>query len=57
MKDNGNILKSFYGAVVKRDLTAAQKYLNDYLLFIGLFETYHSADEYLKALSGLLSSV
>ncbi len=55
MKDTGNILKRFYDAVVKRDLTTARKYLKDDLLFVGLFETYHSADDYITALSGLLS--
>lgn len=50
----GEILKKFYDAVVKRDLAAARTYLADDLVFIGLFETYRSADEYLKALTGLL---
>jgi quinol monooxygenase YgiN/ketosteroid isomerase-like protein len=47
-------LEQFYGAVVKRDLTAARTYLADNLVFVGLFETYRGADEYLKALAGLL---
>ena len=55
MKDTGDTLKRFYDAVVKKDLTTARKYLNDDFLFIGLFETYRSADEYMAALSGLLS--
>ena len=55
MESTGDILKRFYDAVGKRDLTTARGYLNDDFLFIGLFETYRSADEYLTALSGLLS--
>lgn len=55
MEDTGNILKRFYDAVVKRDLTTARGYLNDDFLFVGLFETYHGADEYMAALTGLLS--
>ena len=47
-------LKKFYEAVVRRDLTQARTYLADDLVFAGLFETYRSADEYLKALTGLL---
>jgi ketosteroid isomerase-like protein len=55
MEDVGNVLKRFYDAVVQRDLVAARGYLHDDFLFIGLFETYRSADEYLAALTGLLS--
>jgi hypothetical protein len=51
----GAILKDFYAALVKRDLASARRYLNDDLVFVGLFETYRSADEYLAALTGLLS--
>ena len=55
MENTGDILKRFYDAVVKRDLMTARRYLNDDLLFIGLFKTYRSADEYIAALTGLLS--
>ena len=48
------ILGQFYAAVVQRDLATARRYLHDDLLFIGLFETYHGADEYIAALTGLL---
>jgi quinol monooxygenase YgiN len=51
---SGETLKSFYDAVVERDLNKARTYLAEDLVFMGLFETYHSADEYLKALTGLL---
>jgi len=54
MSNAGEILKQFYAAVVQRDLAAARLYLADDLTFVGLFETYPSADEYLKALSGLM---
>ena len=55
MEDTGGILKRFYDAVVKRDLVTARKYLADDLLFVGLFETYRGPDEYIVALTGLLS--
>jgi quinol monooxygenase YgiN/ketosteroid isomerase-like protein len=48
------ILRRFYEAVVKRDLAAARGFLADDLEFVGLFQTYHSAEEYLEALTGLL---
>ena len=48
------VLKNFYDAVKRRDLTTARKYLADDLRFVGLFETYPNADAYLKALTGLL---
>jgi hypothetical protein len=54
MPNVGETLKQFYAAVVRRDFTAARQYLADDLTFIGLFETYLSADEYMKALSGLM---
>ena len=47
-----NVIKII--AVIKRDLAAAQKYLDKDLLFVGIFQTYRSADEYLAALTGLL---
>lgn len=48
-------LEGFYEAVHRRDLTAARVFLDPKLTFFGLFETYHNADEYLTALTGLLS--
>jgi hypothetical protein len=50
----GEVLKKFYDAVAKRDLAAARTYLADDLAFVGLVQTYRSADQYLKALAGLL---
>ena len=52
--DAGTVLKNFYDAVKRRDLTTARKCLADDLRFVGLFETYPNADAYLKALTGLL---
>jgi ketosteroid isomerase-like protein len=54
MSNAGEILKQFYAAVVQRDFATARQYLADNLTFVGLFETYPSADAYLKALSGLM---
>ena len=55
MPNAGAVLKKFYAAVIKKDITEARKYLNDDLVFVGLFETYPNAESYLKALTGLLS--
>ena len=55
MPNAGEILKKFYAAVAKKDIAAARAYLNDDLVFVGLFETYPNAEAYLKALTGLLS--
>jgi ketosteroid isomerase-like protein len=54
MTSSGDVLKRFYAAVVRRDLAAARQCLHDDLVFIGLFETYRNADQYLAALAGLL---
>lgn len=54
MPNAGEILKKFYAAVAKKDIATARAYLDDDLLFLGLFETYHNAEEYLAALTGLL---
>jgi hypothetical protein len=50
----GEILKKFYDAAVKKDLAVARTYLANDRVFVGLFQTYRSLDEYLKALTGLL---
>ena len=54
MPNAGETLKKFYAAVITRDLAEARRYLNEDLLFLGLFETYRNAEEYLSALSKLL---
>jgi ketosteroid isomerase-like protein len=50
----GDVLRKFYAAVVKKDLGAARACLADDMVFEGLFETYRSADEYMKTFAGLL---
>ena len=55
MSESGKILKQFYDAAISRDLVSARKYLADDLEFVGLFETYRSADQYMAAFTGLLS--
>ena len=54
MPNAGDALRKFYAAVEKKDITAARPYLDDELLFLGLFETYHNAEEYIAALTKLL---
>lgn len=57
MPKAGEIIEKFYAAVIKRDIAAARSFLSDDLLFLGLFETYHNAEEYIAALTGLLQIV
>ena len=54
MDNAGDVLRKFYAAVAKRDLTAARGCLADNMVFEGLFETYSSADQYMKTFAGLL---
>ena len=54
MENAGEVLRKFYASVVKRDLTVARAWLADDMVFEGLFDTYRSADEYMKTLAGLL---
>src|SRR5258706_1887665 len=51
---SGDVLRGFYEAVVRRDFTTARRFLGDDLVFVGLFETYPSADAYLSALRMLM---
>jgi hypothetical protein len=55
MLSAGEVVRTFYDAVQKKDLATARAYLSDELVFLGLFETYHGPDQYLAALTGLLS--
>ena len=55
MANAGDILGRFYTAVQRKDIPAARRYLSDDLLFVGLFETYRNAEEYIAALTQLLS--
>ena len=57
MPNAGEVLKKFYAAVIKKDIVTARSYLDDDLLFLGLFETYHNAEEYIAALTKLLQVV
>jgi hypothetical protein len=45
---------NFYGAAIARDLAEARTYLHDDLVFVGLFETYRCAEDYIAAFTGLL---
>ena len=54
MERAGDVLRSFYRAVVRRDFAEARTYLSDDLVFVGLFETYPNADAYLQTLTGLM---
>lgn len=54
MENAGEVLQKFYAALVKKDLTVARAWLADDMVFEGLFDTYRSADEYMKTLAGLL---
>ena len=56
MSNSGEVLRKFYSAVARKDIAAAS-FLNDDLLFLGLFETYHNAEEYIAALTKLLQVV
>jgi hypothetical protein len=54
MATAGEILKLFYDAAIAGDLAKARTYLADDLVFVGLFETYRSADDYIATFTGLL---
>lgn len=54
MTTAGEFVKRFYNAAVARDFTRARTCLADDLVFVGLFETYRSADEYIATFTGLL---
>lgn len=54
MPDSGNLLGQFYEAVIRRDMAKARGFLDDRLVFIGLFETYPDADKYIATLTGLM---
>jgi ketosteroid isomerase-like protein len=54
MGNAGDVLRSFYAAVTKKDLATARACLADDMVFEGLFETYRGADQYMKTFAGLL---
>ena len=53
----GSILKQFYDAVQHRDMAKARTYLDDNMIFVGLFETYPNADAYIATFTQLMSIV
>ena len=54
MATSGEVVRSFYRAVIARDFAAARKHLSDDLVFEGLFETYPNPESYLQTLAGLM---
>src|SRR5262249_7154513 len=57
MEHAGQVLRQFYDAVQKRDMAKARTFLDDNMVFVGLFETYPNADAYIKTFTGLMSIV
>lgn len=57
MQSARETLEAFYAEVKRKDIAAARTYLDPNLTFVGLFETYRNADQYLAALTGLLQIV
>ena len=51
------VLARFYDAILRRDFAAARDCLADDMTFVGLFETYPSADGYLETFRQLLQIV
>ena len=54
MPSAGEVVRRFYEAAQRKDVEACRTYLADSLVFVGLFETYHGPDAYLRAFEGLL---
>lgn len=57
MDDAGTLLRKYYDAVQKRDMTLARTFLADDMKFHGMFETYPNADAYIKTFTGLMRMV
>ena len=53
----GTILRQYYDAVQRRDMAKARSYLDDNMIFVGLFETYPSADAYIATFTQLMKIV
>jgi hypothetical protein len=51
------VLREFYDAVIARDMARARGYLDDRMVFVGLFETYPNADAYIATFTQLMSIV
>ena len=54
MEKAGDVIRKFYAAAVQRDLATARACLADDMVFEGLFETYRSAEQYMRTFAGLL---
>ena len=48
------VLRQFYSAAMASDFATARTYLHDDLVFVGLFETYRCAEDYIAAFTRLL---
>jgi SnoaL-like protein len=57
MQHAGTILRQFYDAVTQRDMAKARSYLDDNMVFVGLFETYPNADAYIATFTQLMQIV
>jgi hypothetical protein len=57
MASAAGVVRQFYDAVIKRDMAKARTYLADDMTFVGLFETYPSADAYIATFTGLMGIV
>jgi hypothetical protein len=57
MQNAGTVLRQFYDAVIQRDMARARTYLDDKMVFVGLFETYPNADAYIATFTQLMSIV
>ena len=57
MQNAGTVLRQFYDAVTQRDMARARRYLDDGMVFVGLFETYPNADAYMATFTQLMSIV
>lgn len=53
----GTILTQYYAAVQRRNMAKARTYLDDNMSFVGLFETYPSADAYIATFTQLMQIV
>lgn len=51
------VLTGFYDAVQRRDMKAARAFLADDMVFVGLFETYPTADAYIATFTQLMQIV
>jgi SnoaL-like protein len=57
MSEAARGLEQYYGAVQRRDMKAARAFLADDMVFVGLFETYPSADAYIATFTQLMQIV